>query len=79
MWLYLKYIILGWWNLILDKISDIKYKKEFDERLAICKQCDRMSFGVCKECGCIVAAKTKSEDSACPLKKWAAIKDTLNK
>ena len=35
MFLYIKYIIIGWWNWILDKISDIRYKEEFEERLSI--------------------------------------------
>lgn len=74
---YLHYIIQGWWNLFLDWISDIKYKKEFDERLKICNSCSYNKHGICQKCYCVVAAKTKSEDSKCPLDKWRTIKETL--
>jgi len=75
--IYIKYIIQGWWNWILDKISDIKYKKEFNERLEICNSCDENKNGICGVCHCILVAKTKSEDSSCPLHKWDTIENTL--
>ena len=28
----------------------------------------------CKDCGCILSAKVRSEDSDCPQKKWDIIK-----
>lgn len=68
-----KYIIQGWWNWLLDLVSDIKYKKEFDARLEICKQCESNKHGICDICHCILVAKTKSEDSECPVGKWKAI------
>ena len=73
MFLYFKYIILGWWNWLLDKISDIHYKEEFEERLRICKECECNIFGFCNKCGCFVEAKTKCEESSCPIKKWDII------
>lgn len=73
MFLNIKYIILGWWNWILDKISDIRYKEEFEERLKICKECEYNLFGFCKKCDCFIEAKTKCEKSSCPIKKWNAI------
>lgn len=69
----IKYIIQGWWNWFLDKISDIKYKKEFDNRLEICKQCENNKIGICAICHCVLVAKTKSEDSECPIGKWSKI------
>lgn len=74
---YIKYIIQGWWNVFLDLISDIKYKKYFDERYKICSKCEKNNHGICSECWCIIVAKTKSEDSSCPLRKWLSIKETL--
>lgn len=68
-----KYIIQGWWNWLLDLVSDIKYKKEFDARLEICKRCEHNKHGICDICHCILVAKTKSEDSECPDGKWKAI------
>ena len=76
---YLHYIFQGWLNYFLDLISDIKYKKIFDQRLEICNACDKNFHGICKECHCILKAKTKSEDSECPLKKWTTVKQTLSK
>lgn len=70
----IKYIIQGWWNWLLDLISDIKYKKEFDARLEICKQCESNKHGICDICHCVLVAKTKSEDSECPVGKWKAIR-----
>ena len=76
---YIKLIIQGWWNWLLDCISDIKYKKYFDDRLNICKTCEHNKYGFCDICGCVLKAKTKAEDSVCPDKKWDTIKNTLNK
>ena len=69
----------GWTNMLLDLISDIRYKKEFEERYEICKVCNHNLHGFCDICGCLLKAKTKSEDSECPMKKWLTIKDTLKK
>ena len=73
MFLNIKYIILGWWNWILDKISDIRYKEEFEERLKICKECEYNLFGFCKKCDCFIEAKTKCEKSSKKKKKWDII------
>jgi hypothetical protein len=46
-----------------------------DERLAICKTCDRLephSFR-CKECGCFMDYKTLLPYVSCPLGKWNSI------
>ena len=77
MFLYIKYIIQGWWNVILDLFSDLKYKKYFDERMSICRQCPYNKYNVCTVCHCPLISKTKSEDSMCPLKKWLSIKETI--
>lgn len=74
----LKLIIQGWTNWLIDKISDIKYKNEFDARMEICNACDDNMSGVCKHCGCVLAAKTKAEESECPIGKWKTIKETIN-
>ena len=75
----IKYIIQGWWNWFLDKVSDIKYKSYFDKRLEICKSCQENKHGICSVCHCVLTAKTKSEDSSCPLKKWDTISNTIEK
>jgi hypothetical protein len=48
--------------------------KESIRRMSICNSCDSKMedplFGArCKECGCILKYKVKS-NSTCPLKKW---------
>lgn len=75
--IHIKLIWQGWRNLVLDLVSDIKYKEQFDARMEICKHCDMNEFGICRMCGCVLKAKTKSEDSECPVGKWKTIKETL--
>ena len=76
-WIRLKLIIQGWTNFIIDKISDIRYKKYFDARYEICKLCQENKHGVCSVCGCVIRMKTMSEDSECQKGKWLTIPDTL--
>lgn len=59
--------------MFLDMISDIKYKKVFDERMEICKACEHNKIGICTKCHCVLKAKTKAEGSACPVGKWHEI------
>ena len=42
------------------------------ERMAICLECPslRHSNLQCRECGCLMAAKTKLANVECPLGKW---------
>ena len=74
--LNIKLIWQGWKNYILDLVSDIKYKKEFDARYAICKVCQDNKHGICELCGCVLKAKTKAEDAECPVGKWLSIENT---
>lgn len=73
----IRLIIQGWTSLILDKISDIRYKKYFDERRGICQSCDKAKLGFCLRCGCVIKAKVMAEESYCPDGKWLSISDTL--
>ena len=75
--LNIKLIYQGWKNFILDLISDIKYKKQFDARYEICKLCKHNTYGICELCGCVLKAKTKAEDAECPEGKWFTIQQTL--
>lgn len=43
------------------------------ERMDICNECPALKLGVCGECGCIMAAKTKLPNAFCPLHKWDAV------
>lgn len=73
----LKLIWQGWTNWILDLISDIKYKKYFNERYEICSECESNKMGICTECGCVLKAKTMAEDASCPKGKWKTIPERL--
>lgn len=46
-----------------------------EERLKICSECPKFIklTTQCKECGCIMSAKTKLPNAFCPLHKWGAI------
>ena len=66
----LKNIIEGYSNLV-NKDSDIEALAEI--RREICNGCERNSNSLvpyCKECGCVIAAKTRVRETECPLKKW---------
>lgn len=52
-------------------------KRISDERLNICKTCDRYNNDICKECGCIMSLKTMFPYSECPLNKWKAYIEEL--
>jgi hypothetical protein len=51
-------------------------KKEFNNRLSICKQCkwfDQQALagtGRCLQCGCSIQAKLRLKTEKCPLNKW---------
>ena len=61
----------GWKNLL---IMDKNVEETAMKRAEICAACPKFSkkLGVptCAECGCPLAAKTRSTLSECPLKKW---------
>ena len=59
------------WDMLnpeIVKVSQVVAEK----RMSICRECDRFIkiTTQCKECGCIMSAKTKLEPSKCPLNKW---------
>ncbi|MCR5268992.1 MAG: DUF6171 family protein [Lachnospiraceae bacterium] len=49
-----------------DKVPDPLY----EERLQICKTCEKLIDGTCLSCGCYVELRAASKKAACPLKKW---------
>ena len=65
----IKHIIIGWFRKLLGLEQDLA-----NIRLAICSQCPsriKTSLGyACKECGCVLDAKTRVEDEHCDLDKW---------
>lgn len=69
MFLKIKYIIQGYYHLLISKFKELKYHDLYESRLNVCNKCNKNRYGMCTICGCLITAKTKS-DSKCPLKKW---------
>ncbi len=49
-----------------DKVSDEKY----EERLEICRSCEKLVQATCEACGCYVEYRAVVKHSSCPYKKW---------
>lgn len=69
MFLKIKYIIQGYFYWFISNFIKLKNYKLYSKRMEICTICEFNNNGVCKKCGCILKAKTKS-NSKCPLEKW---------
>ena len=55
----------------LDK--DIKVSQSvYEERLAVCKDCELLADGMCRACGCFVELRAVIWKNACPYDKWTA-------
>lgn len=51
--------------------SDIKADEAlYEERLAVCKECDLLLEGMCRICGCYVELRAVVAKNICPRKKW---------
>lgn len=50
---------------------DIKATEaRYEERLAVCKECELLLDGMCRSCGCYVELRAAIEKNICPRKKW---------
>lgn len=58
------------WDLFIN--PDFTTEEKRNNRLDICKGCDRLfkPTRTCKECGCFMTAKTWLRLASCPLGKW---------
>jgi hypothetical protein len=45
-------------------------KSTVEERLSHCEPCEHNKMGICKRCGCIIAAKTRLKGQRCPIGLW---------
>lgn len=57
-----------------DSILPLVSEKIKEERLDICKACDKgenqpIGF-ICSECGCFLHLKTRWKNTKCPIGKW---------
>jgi hypothetical protein len=59
------------WHL-LDEAAKITNKLKIEERMSICRACPEfISLTTqCKQCGCIMKAKTTLKNAECPIGKW---------
>lgn len=40
--------------------------EEYEKRLSLCRQCDRLVSGMCSLCGCFVEARAAKSSQHCP-------------
>jgi hypothetical protein len=59
------------WDL-LNPNQEKASEEEAKARYNTCLDCDRLTVATkqCKECGCIMPAKTKLKLATCPIGKW---------
>ncbi len=51
--------------------EDIKAEEAlYEDRLAVCKECDLLLQGMCRTCGCYVELRAAVKKNACPNKRW---------
>lgn len=42
----------------------------YEERLTVCKQCERLTDGMCRACGCFVELRAAIASNQCPYECW---------
>ena len=52
------------------KQADRVTEEEYECRLSVCRQCDKLLAGTCGACGCYVELRAAVKTSHCPKKKW---------
>ena len=52
------------------KGADRVAKEEYERRLSICKECEKLYAGTWNACGCYVDLRSLTAVSDCPHKKW---------
>ena len=63
------------WDLFNKNLGRVENKIAKD-RMEICKGCEHLIklTHQCKECGCMMDAKTKLPNATCPIGKWGAVR-----
>lgn len=52
------------------KLKDRVSEEQYETRLLVCKECDRLNAGTCAACGCYVELRALSPMSKCPYDLW---------
>ena len=58
--------------------ADLKVDDEvYEERLALCKECEKLYQGMCRICGCYVELRAVMKKNGCPLVKpmWTRVQE----
>lgn len=56
---------------IANMEPDIKAAEAlYEERLAICRECDLLMEGMCRSCGCYVELRAAVAKNSCPWEHW---------
>lgn len=51
--------------------ADVKTAQSiYENRLAVCRDCDYLEAGTCLACGCYVELRAAVKKNKCPYKKW---------
>lgn len=43
---------------------------EYESRLLVCKECERLADGMCRACGCYVELRANIKTNSCPYELW---------
>lgn len=56
----------------LEELDEEKKTEDvlYEERLTVCKQCERLVNGLCQACGCYVEMRAAIRTNSCPYDKW---------
>ncbi|MCR5278953.1 MAG: DUF6171 family protein [Lachnospiraceae bacterium] len=58
-------------QLIADVTGDERSSDRlYEERLSVCKNCERLADGLCGACGCYVELRAVIKENHCPYDKW---------
>ena len=52
------------------KPQDMASDSEYERRLAICQDCEKLNEGTCMSCGCYVELRAAAKISRCPKGRW---------
>lgn len=61
--------MIGQYIEIFDK-SERASDELTENRLSICRECDKLNAGTCLACGCYVEIRAAIRKTHCPYKKW---------
>lgn len=61
------------WDLFNTRLGRVETEVA-RERMAICGRCPNLRAGVCAECHCVMALKTKLPNAVCPIDQWDQVR-----